>query len=130
MKKAGIIVAASAASLLAASPLAFAGDYAADSSKSGDHQGSDEGGHIHKSSEGLLGGVASGNNVNVPIQVCNNNVPVNALGVQAPIEDLGLLNGLTGALGVAGKGEAKSGDSTTNQSDSCAQGSGSGDSIN
>ena len=126
LKKAGIVVAASAASLLAISPLAFAGD--------GGHDDGDKGGHhgaanqIDKDSKGLISGL-NGNNVNVPIQACNNNIPVNVLGAQAPIEDLGLLNGLTGALGIAGSAETKSGDSTTDQSDSCGQVSGSGDSI-
>lgn len=132
LKKAGIIVAASAASLLAASPLAFAGDYAAektDKSDGGKHQGGHDGGKIDKGAEGGLIGGLSGNNVNVPIQVCNNNIPVNVLGAQAPIEDLGLLNGLTGALNIGGESKAKSGDSTTDQSDSCGQASGSGDSI-
>jgi hypothetical protein len=119
LKKAGMVVAASAASLLALSPLAFA-----------DSDGGDEGGSgIDKSADGLLGGVANGNNVDVPIQACNNNVPVNALGVQVPVEDLGAANGLTGALGILGSGEAKSGDSVTDQSDNCAQQSGSGDSV-
>ncbi|MBP2365209.1 hypothetical protein [Pseudonocardia parietis] len=130
LKKAGIIVAASAASLLAVSPLAFAGDYAAEKTDDGGkHQGGHDGSQIDKSAEGGLLGGLSGNNVNVPIQVCNNNIPVNVLGAQAPIEDLGLLNGLTGALGIAGSAETKSGDSTTDQSDSCGQVSGSGDSI-
>ena len=128
LKKAGIIVAASAASLLAVSPLAFAGDYSGDSTKDGKHHGSHEGNEIDKSSEGLIAGL-SGNDINVPVQVCNNNVPVNVLGGQVPVEDGALLNGITGALGIAGEGKAKSGDSTTDQSDSCGQASESGDSI-
>ncbi|OLL74822.1 hypothetical protein Ae168Ps1_3220c [Pseudonocardia sp. Ae168_Ps1] len=128
LKKAGIIVAASAASLLAISPLAFAGDYAGDSSKDAKHQGHD-GGVIDKDSKGGLVSGLSGNNVNVPIQICNNNIPVNVLGAQVPVEDGALLNGLTGALGIAGDAKTKSGDSATDQSDSCGQASGSGDSI-
>jgi hypothetical protein len=127
LKKAGIIVAASAASLLAVSPLAFAGDYAGDSTKDGKHQGHD-GGVIDKAADGLVAGL-SGNNVNVPIQICNNNIPVNVLGAQVPVEDGALLNGLTGALGVAGDAQTKSGDSATDQSDSCGQASGAGDSV-
>ncbi|MBN9791695.1 MULTISPECIES: hypothetical protein [unclassified Pseudonocardia] len=130
LKKAGIIVAASAASLLAVSPLAFAGDYAGDSAKDGKHHGKHESGHIDKDAKGLLAGGLNGNNVNVPIQVCNNNIPVNVLGVQAPIEDANLLSGLTGALGLGGKAKAVSGDSTTDQSDNCGQTSGAGDSVN
>ncbi|WP_224401184.1 hypothetical protein [Pseudonocardia sp. ICBG1034] len=129
LKKAGIIVAASAASLLAVSPLAFAGDYAGDSAKDGKHHGSHESGHIDKDAKGLVSGL-NGNNVNVPIQVCNNNIPVNVLGVQVPVEDANLLSGVTGALGLGGKAKAVSGDSVTDQSDSCGQTSGAGDSVN
>lgn len=117
LKKAGFVVTASVASLLAVSPLAFATDGGHD----GDHSG------IDKDSKGLVSGL-NGNNANVPVQACNNNVPVNVLGVQVPVEDAAAGNGLTGALGVLGKGEAKSGDSATDQSDNCAQGSGAGDS--
>ncbi|MEJ8279673.1 hypothetical protein [Pseudonocardia spirodelae] len=127
LKKAGIIVAASAASLLAVSPLAFAGDYSGD--HDGKHHGKHESGHIDKDAKGLISGL-NGNNVNVPIQVCNNNVPVNALGVQVPVEDASLLDGITGALGLGGKAKAVSGDSATDQSDNCGQTSGAGDSIN
>ena len=108
LKKAGIVVAASAASLLALSPLAFAGN---------------DGSVIDKDSKGLVSGL-NGNNVNVPVQACNNNIPVNVLGVQVPVEDGAVGNGLTGAV----NGEAKSGDSVTDQSDNCAQAGGSGDS--
>ena len=113
LKKAGIVVAASAAALLAISPMAFA---------------SDGGSEIDKDAKGLIAGL-NGNNVNVPVQVCNNNVPVNVLGVQVPIEDAAAGNGLTGALGILGNASAKSGDSVTDQSDVCAQSSGAGDSI-
>lgn len=121
LKKAGMVVAASAASLLAVSPLAFADE--------GGNEGHSGGSGIDKSAEGLLGGVGNGNNVDVPIQACNNNVPVNVLGVQVPVEDAGAGNGVTGALGILGEGKAKSGDSVTDQSDSCAQQGGSGDSV-
>ncbi|MFP5068473.1 hypothetical protein ACLFMI_02235 [Pseudonocardia nantongensis] len=127
LKKAGIVVAASAASLLAISPLAFAGE-------SGHDEGGHKGGHhssegnIDKSAEGLISGL-NGNNVNVPIQACNNNIPVNVLGVQVPVEDASALNGVTGALGILGDAKAKSGDSVTDQSDNCGQESGAGDSA-
>ncbi|ANY06958.1 hypothetical protein [Pseudonocardia sp. HH130630-07] len=127
LKKAGIIVAASAASLLAVSPLAFAGDYAAEKTSDGKHHGHD-GGEIDKDAKGLISGL-NGNNINVPIQVCNNNIPVNVLGAQVPVEDASLLNGVTGALGVLGDAKAKSGDSVTDQSDNCGQVAGAGDSI-
>ncbi|WP_060577240.1 MULTISPECIES: hypothetical protein [unclassified Pseudonocardia] len=117
LKKAGIVVAASAASLLALSPMAFASE--------GDHGHGDG---IDKSAEGLVAGL-NGNNVDVPVQACNNNVPVNVLGVQVPVEDAAAGNGLTGALGILGEGKAKSGDSVTDQSDNCAQAGGAGDSV-
>ncbi|MFP5071547.1 hypothetical protein ACLFMI_18025 [Pseudonocardia nantongensis] len=123
LKKAGIVVAASAASLLAVSPMAFADGGKDDK---GDHKGSESG--IDKSAEGLVSGL-NGNDINVPVQACNNNVPVNVLGVQVPVEDAAAGNGLTGALGVLGEAETKSGDSTTDQSDNCGQESGAGDSA-
>nr|WP_222131577.1 hypothetical protein [Pseudonocardia sp. C8] len=126
MKKAGIVVAASAASLLAVSPLAFAGDKGDDHGHGGKHHGAEN--VIDKDAKGLIAGL-NGNNVNVPIQACNNNVPVNALGIQVPVEDGAALNGITGALGILGEAKAKSGDSTTDQSDNCAQESGAGDTI-
>ncbi len=87
LKKAGIVVAAAAAALLAVSPLAFAGN-------DGDLvHGSDEGG-----SHGLIN--VAGNDVNVPIQVCNTDVPILAVDV----EDI------AGAVGIAGEAEADSGD--------------------
>ncbi|MBW0107024.1 hypothetical protein [Pseudonocardia sp. KRD291] len=125
LKKAGIVVAASAASLLAISPLAFAGDGGHDGEKGGHHGAANV---IDKDSKGLVSGL-NGNNVNVPIQACNNNIPVNVLGVQVPVEDASALNGVTGALGILGDAKAKSGDSVTDQSDNCGQESGSGDSI-
>ncbi|RZT84976.1 hypothetical protein EV383_1837 [Pseudonocardia sediminis] len=125
MKKAGIVAVGALASLLAVSPLAFAGE--------GGH--ADKGGHhgagnvIDKDSKGALLSGLSGNNVNVPIQICNNNVPVNVAGVQVPVEDAAAGNGLTGALGILGEAKAKSGDSVTAQPDNCGQTSGAGDSI-
>ncbi|GAA1394950.1 hypothetical protein GCM10009613_43890 [Pseudonocardia kongjuensis] len=112
LKKAGIVVAASAASLLAISPMAFAG----------------HGDEIDKGADGLVA-AGNGNNLDVPIQACNNNVPVNVLGVQVPVENAAAGNGVTGALGLLGSGQAASGDSVTDQSDLCAQESGAGDSI-
>lgn len=120
-KKAGIVAAASAAALMAFSPVAMA------HGGSGDH-GHGDGGGIDKSSQGLVSGL-NGNNINVPIQACNNNIPVNILGVQVPIEDAAAANGLTGALGILGSATAKSGHSVTDQSDDCAQVSGAGDTV-
>ncbi|ANY06957.1 hypothetical protein [Pseudonocardia sp. HH130630-07] len=106
-KKAGIIAATSVAGLLALSPLAFAGS------------------DIDKDAKGLVAG-ANGNNAQVPVEVCNNDVPVNVLGVQVPVEDAAAANGLTAG---AVDGKAKSGDSVTDQSDSCGQEAGAGDAI-
>ncbi|OLM27756.1 hypothetical protein Ae717Ps2_6123c [Pseudonocardia sp. Ae717_Ps2] len=117
-KKTGIVVAASAASLMALSPVAMA---------HGTHSG-DHGDGIDKSAEGLIAGL-NGNNINVPIQACNNNIPLNLVGLQVPIEDAAAANGLTGALGILGSGTAKSGDSVTDQSDNCAQAGAAGDTV-
>ncbi|MFP5071885.1 hypothetical protein ACLFMI_19755 [Pseudonocardia nantongensis] len=110
-KKAGLVAAISATALLGLSPLAFAGD---------DH------GNIDKGAEGVVAG-ANGNNAQVPVQACNNNVPVNVLGVQVPVEDAAAGNGVTGGAGIAGEGKAKSGDSVSDQSDNCGQDAGAGD---
>lgn len=112
-KKAGILAATSVAGLLALSPIAFAGN---------------DGDAIDKSAEGVVAG-ANGNNAEVPVQACNNNVPVNVLGVQVPVEDAAAGNGLTGGAGIAGEGKAKSGDSVSDQSDNCGQEAGTGDAI-
>lgn len=120
LKKAGIVVAAAAAGLLAVSPLAFAGDKG-----EGGHHGH---GHGHSvtnnntngdTSEGLVN--VSDNNINVPIQACHNQVPVNVLGVQVPIIENDLVAELTGALGILGGATADGGDDTVTQDDSCNQ---------
>ncbi|MDN5919492.1 MAG: hypothetical protein L0I76_31075 [Pseudonocardia sp.] len=125
LKKAGIVAAAALASLLAVSPLAFAGEDGHDGGHGGHHGAANV---VDKDSEGLVS-VLNGNNVNVPIQACNNNIPVNVLGVQVPVEDVAGGNGLTGALGLLGSGEAESGNSVTLQPDNCDQDSAAGDSI-
>jgi hypothetical protein len=118
LKKAGIVFAAAAASLVAVSPLAFASE---------GHGHGDTIAHsdfASKDGKGLVN--VSGNNANVPVQVCNNNVPVNVLGVQVPVEDL--TAGLTGALGLLGDAENK-GKTVTDNSDTCAQATGAGDTL-
>lgn len=117
LKKAGIVVAAAAAGLLAVSPLAFAGD-------KGEHGH----GHGHSVTNNNTNGDESGgfvnvadNNVNIPIQACHNQVPVNVLGVQVPIIENDLVAELTGALGLLGGAEASGGDDTVTQDDSCHQ---------
>lgn len=126
LKKAGIVATGVAASLVAVSPLAFAGD------KGHDHDKGDKGHHgssvtgIDKSGKGLLN--VSGNNVNVPIQVCNNDVPVNvgALALQGNAKDI--TGALTGALGLFGDAKADSKVKTDND-DVCGLGSSAGDSV-
>ncbi|MBW0092560.1 hypothetical protein [Pseudonocardia oceani] len=93
-------MAASAAALLALSPLAFAGD-------EGDHGHGHDGDRAVNSVEddsettGLVN--VADNEANVPVQACNNDIPVNVLGVQ--VSDVQA--DLTGALGVLGEAEAE-----------------------
>lgn len=90
LKKAGIVVATSAAALLAVSPLAFAGDYNDDDNGGGGHHHSrshhssnhggdcdqdnsaDQTGRSRRGGGGLID--VSRNAIQVPIQACNNNV--------------------------------------------------------
>ncbi|MFC5950110.1 hypothetical protein ACFQH9_17700 [Pseudonocardia lutea] len=112
LKKVALVAAASAASVVAVSPLAFASD----SHETG----------IDKSGKGLIN--VSGNNANVPIQACNNDVPVNAglLVGQANLKDI--TGVATGALGILGKAEANS--SVHTDSDrTCGIESAAGDSV-
>jgi hypothetical protein len=133
LKKAGIVVAAAAAGLLAVSPLAFAGD-------KDDHDGHGHGHHgkskvedvnnIDGSNSGLIN--VAGNNIAVPVNVCDNQVPVNVLGVQVPLNDTSVLADLTGALGLGLLGNAdadadRDGDNTID--DSCTAAAESGDSA-
>ena len=99
----GAALAVTAAGLLAAGPIASAGE--AHDKDRGDHK-DDNGYHKggkghhkghkghhhdpdididHHESSGVIN--LSDNNVQVPIQVCNNYVPINVLGVQVPLED-------------------------------------------
>ncbi|MCE0768192.1 hypothetical protein LWC35_35645 [Pseudonocardia kujensis] len=126
LKKAGIVATGVAASLVAVSPLAFAGD------KGHDHDKGDKGHHgssvtgIDKSGKGLLN--VSGNNVNVPVQVCNNDVPVNAgVGaIQGNAKDI--TGALTGALGLFGKAKADT-DVHTDSDRSCGLDAFAGDKV-
>ena len=115
LKKAGIVVAVAAAGLLAVSPLAFAGE-----SHGKDWGHGTEITSYEQSPEGLIN--VTDTNVNPAINVCDNQVPVNALGVQIPVNDSSILNDLTGALGIPvgsedSGTEAEGGDSTV--SDDC-----------
>jgi hypothetical protein len=95
LKKAGIVVATSAAALLAVSPLAFAGDYNSDNDHHHHHHSSNH--HSHHNGDRSCsqdtsasqrgdrrggGGFIdiSRNAVQVPIQACNNNI-LNNIGV-------------------------------------------------
>ena len=70
LKKAGIVVAAAAAGLLAVSPLAFAGESHGKSWGHGDVSS------FEQNSEGLIN--VSDTNVNAPVNLlCNNDIPVN-----------------------------------------------------
>jgi hypothetical protein len=122
LKKAGIVVAGAAATLLAVSPLAFAGD-------KGDDNG---GGHHHHSSSsntnnngdsshGFLN--VSDNNVVVPLQACNNDVPIQGgLGqVQVPVKEVtGALSGALALFGTANSDVVQ----TTDNSRSCGDNTG------
>ncbi len=89
----GAALAVTAAGLLAAGPIASAGE-AHDKDK-GDYKGGKghHKGHHHDTdidvdhheTEGLIN--VNDNNLQVPVQVCNNYVPINVLGVQVPLED-------------------------------------------
>jgi hypothetical protein len=133
LKKAGIVVAAAAAGLLAVSPLAFAGD-------KDDHHGHGHGHHgksnvedvnsVDQSNSGLIN--VAGNNIAVPVNVCDNQIPINVLGVQVPLNDTSVIADLTGALGLGLLGspdtDAKSdGDNTID--DSCTAAAKTGDSA-
>ena len=123
LKKAGIVVAAAAAGLLALSPLAFAGDKGWDGDDRGHHGSVEIDENTNNASEETNGLVnVSGNNVNVPIQACNNDIPVNVLGVQ--VSDVQA--DLVGALGLLGEADAeRNGD--TGDARSCEQDAAAGD---
>ena len=90
LKKAGLIAAASVASLVAVSPLAFA---------------TDDGGN--QNSEGGLVNGLNGNNLNAPIQACNNDIQ-GQVGL-VPVQDVAenpTLPPLNGALGILGGAQA------------------------
>ncbi|GAA3221010.1 hypothetical protein GCM10017691_05700 [Pseudonocardia petroleophila] len=90
LKKAGIIVAAAAAGLLAVSPLAFASDHG-----DWDHDGNTAVNSVEDDGDNNGFVNVADNEANVPVQVCNNDVPVNVAGIQ--VSDVQA--DLTGALG-------------------------------
>lgn len=112
----GAVLALSTAGMLAAGSMASA-------STGADHWEQDKKDHkvshsekqwqseddFHNSS-GLIN--VSDNNVQVTGQVCNNDVPVNAVGGQAPIDEI------AGAIGILNQGDVES---SPQQIDNCAQ---------
>ena len=128
LKKAGIVVAAAAAGLLAVSPLAFAGD-------KDDHNGHGHHGKskvedvnaVDQSNEGLIN--VAGNNIAVPVNVCDNQVPINVLGVQVPLNDTHVIAELTGALGLLNSDTDADNDGDNTLDDSCSAAAKSGDSA-
>jgi hypothetical protein len=98
LKKAGIVVAAAAAGLLAVSPLAFAGE----SHGKGHGHGSDDVNSYYQTSEGLVN--VSDINANVPVNALNCNevdlglIPVDVDPITAPI---------SGALALFGEAESE-----------------------
>jgi hypothetical protein len=119
LKKAGIVVATAAAGLLAVSPLAFAGD---------DHGKTEveDVNSIDGSTRGDLLNVG-GNNLAVPVNVCDNQVPVNVLGVQVPLNDTEILAELTGAIGLLNSDTDAENDGDNTIDDSCTAVAKSGD---
>jgi hypothetical protein len=107
LKKAGLIVAASAASIVALSPLAFATD---EPTPPG-----------NQNSSGAVNGL-NGNNLDAPIEACNNDVQGQAGLV--PVQDvaenptLPPLNGAAGLLGGEGKAHQ---DSDSTNARTCGQ---------
>ena len=121
LKKAGIIVATAAAGLLAVSPLAFAGD---------DHGRTHVDGvsSVDQSNDGGLLNLG-GNNIAVPVNVCDNQVPINVLGVQVPLNNTHVLAELTGAIGLLNSDTDADNDSDNTVDDSCTAAAKSGDSA-
>jgi len=122
LKKAGIVVATAAAGLLAVSPLAFASgnDHGHDKSFSKNTTNGD-------TSAGLVN--VADNNANVPVQLCNNDVPIQG-GVaqgQVPISDI--TGAASGALALLGKANSSVTQATDN-SRTCGDNSGSSGDTN
>jgi hypothetical protein len=122
LKKAGIVVATAAAGLLAVSPLAFAGD----TGEWGHHGGGDS----HSTHTNINGDTSKGfvnvadNNVNVPVQACNNDVPIQGGVAQAQVPVKNVTAALSGALAIFGKASS-SVDQVTDNSRICGDNSGS-----
>ena len=122
LKKAGIVVATAAAGLLAVSPLAFAGDH------DGHGRGVEDVNSVDGSNKGGLINVA-GNNLSAPVNACDNQVPVNVLGVQVPLNSTDVVARVTGALGLLGSDTDADSDGDKTLDDSCKAAAETGDSA-
>ncbi|MGE3286904.1 MAG: hypothetical protein AB7J32_12495 [Pseudonocardia sp.] len=107
LKKAGIVAVAVVAGLLSVSPLAFAGSREVDDTS-----------QVNRGDEvtGLVN--VTGNNVVVPVNVCNNDVPVNGAGGQVPANDSDPTIPLQGALGLLSNIDQDQ-DTNVNSGDTC-----------
>lgn len=100
LKKAGIVLAATAAGLLAVSPLAFAGDYNSDDDHHNDDCGCGHSKEHHEYKEHHRDGDKT---------VQSGLINLNHTGVQAPVQACGnSLNILSGAFGILGNAKNKS----------------------
>jgi hypothetical protein len=112
VKKTAVAATIVVAGLMAVSPLAFA---------TGSHPS-----HVTNTATDESAGLVNvaDNNVNTPIQACNNDVPVNggAAATQVPVKDI------TGALGLFGTAAAKT-DQAVDNSRECGDNTASGDSV-
>lgn len=122
LKKAGIVVAAAAAGLLAVSPLAFAGDKGEDGHH-GHHGHSVTNNNTNGDESGGLVNVAD-NNVNVPIQVCNNDVPIQGGFAQGQVPVKDITAAVSGALALFGHADSDQ-DVDVDNSRECGDNSGS-----
>ncbi len=115
LKKTVIAVAIAAAGLMAVSPLAFATGHPSRVTNT-----------ATTTSSGLVN--VAHNNVNTPIQACNNDVPINggAGDAQVPVKDV--TGAATGALGLLGSAKAKTNQAVDN-SRHCGDNTASGDAV-
>jgi hypothetical protein len=115
-KKTVVAAAIIAAGLMAVSPLAFA---------TASHPS-----HVTNTATEESAGLVNvaDNNVNTPIQACNNDVPINggAAATQVPVKDI--TGAATGALGLFGTAAAKT-DQAVDNSRECGDNTASGDSV-
>jgi hypothetical protein len=122
LKKAGIVVAAAAAGLLAVSPLAFAGESSSHANKSHEAHRVDDKTDVasyQKNTDGLL--YVANNDVAVPINALNcNDVPVEVLNI-LPIQAKDIVAEVAPALGILGKAKTYS-DIDQDNSRNCGQG--------